>query len=409
MATAEQPRAVRAINTVGGLLSRVGVKASLDPDSMHKAAVRKHKLEDFGDTAYLEGLHQLVESLENEANLTTIGRISARQTMMTGLEHRLLLTDWRKHHPEVAEEKIERPIFVLGLPRTGTTVLFGMLAANPALRSPVSWEVTYPSPPPRPEERANDPRIATMRKQYDDLRRIAPGVDAIHPVGEFLPQECIAMHTIEFASYQHRVTFPVQSYFNWMRDNGIKGAYEAEYGFLQHLQSRDRRDRWLLKSPANLMWLDNLLEVFPDALIVHTHRDPAKVLPSVSSLYELFWNAVSHDVDSHEIGATQLDEWTWGLEQAMKARERIPAERVIDVAFEETLTDPVGTMRRVYEHFDMEVTPAAEAGVQAYLEENSRDKHGTHTYDLAHFGLDRDEVHEQFADYIERFDVKLGL
>jgi hypothetical protein len=220
-----------------------------------------------------------------------------------------------------------------------------------------------------------------------------------------LPQECIAMHSLTFTSYQFRVTFPVRGYFEWLRANGIAGAYRTQHWTLQHLQSAYAGQQWLLKSPGNLMWLDQLLAEFPAALIIHTHRDPAKVLGSVSSLYATFYNAASDHVDPYEIGRDQFAEWSWGLERAMAAREALPADRVVDVAFEDTLRDPVGVISRIYEHFGLEMTPQVAQAAREYLAANSRDKHGVHTYSLTDFGLDRDEVDEAFAAYRQRFHV----
>ena len=399
-----QPTAVRAINAVGGVVGKLGVRPSLDAQSLLDAASKSTGLTDFGDDGFREGLQVLVRSLDEEAQLTTIGRVAARKRLIGLLELRLRLADHRRRNPAVRDERIVAPLFVLGLPRTGTTVLYGMLASNPAMRSPSSWEVARPFPPP---SRTPDPaRVAAMDKDFAQFLKIAPGVDAIHPLGSHLPQECLALQAPEFLSYEYPTTFPVPGYWAWLREQDMRPAYAFEKEFLQHLQSGYAGERWILKTPGHLMWLDALLEVFPDALLVHTHRNPTTVLASVSSLMTAFRGAMSNAVDPHEVGREQLDAWTWGLQRTMEVRDRLSAERVVDVHYTDTVEDPVGTVRRVYEHFGLELTPAVEQGVRDYLAENPRDKHGTHRYTLEDFGLDRAEVDAAFAPYRERFGVQ---
>jgi hypothetical protein len=249
-------------------------------------------------------------------------------------------------------------------------------------------------------------RVAKMDKDLNGFRRLAPGIDQIHPMGAFLPQECLALQAPQFTSYEFPTTFPVPSYWAWLRQQEMAPAYAFEKQFLQHLQSAGHRgEHWVLKTPCHLMWLDALLEVFPDALLVHTHRNPTTVLASVSSLMSTLRSSMSDAVDPFEVGREQLDAWTWGMERVMRVRDTVPAERVVDVHFEDTVDRPVETVQRVYDHLGLDYTPAVAAGVESYLAENPRDKHGTHTYTLEEFGLDRDEVDAAFAGYRERFGV----
>ncbi len=403
--TPYRPFGLRAVNAVGGLAQRVGLGPKLDPDHLLELAAKQAGLSDYGDDGFRDGLARLTDSMNLEARLNTIGRLAAQGQITNRLATRLALVDYRKQHPEVDAERIERPIFVLGLPRTGTTVLYGMLASNPALRSPLSWEVDKPVPPPLRGASATDPRVPRFQKDISGVDRIAPDMQHIHPVAALLPQECIAIHSIECQSYEYVVTYPIPTYFDWLKTNGIADAYRRERWVLQHLQSGYGGDHWLLKSPAHLMWPEQLLAEFPDALFIQTHRDPAKVLGSVSSLYATMHAAVSDHMDPHKEGREQFDQWTWGLSQTMKFRETLPPERVIDVAFEDTLNRPLETIQRIYDHFGLEHTPAVDQGVRDYLAANPRDKHGLHTYSIEDFGLDRDQVDEAFAAYNQRFGV----
>jgi hypothetical protein len=404
--TLPQPRAVRAINVVGAAAGRLGLQPRLGVDGLLAAATKRTGLHDFGRDDFRAGLHVLTEALDGEARLTTIGRVAARKRLIGLLETRLQLVEQRRRDPRVKDEQIVAPLFVLGLPRTGTTVLYGMLASNPAMRSPASWEVARPFPPPGPVEDAT--RVAAMDKDLAGFRQVAPGLEAIHPLGSRLPQECLALQAPQFASYEFPTTFPVPTYWAWLREQDLTPAYAFEKTFLQHLQSGHRGERWILKTPGHLMWLDTLLHVFPDALLVHTHRDPAAVLASVSSLMYGFRSAMSDHVDKRAVGREQLEAWTWGLRRTMAVRDRLAPDRVVDVQYDDTVRDPVGTVRRVYGHFGLERTAAVDAGVRDYLTENPRDKHGAHRYTLEEFGLDRDEVDSAFASYRERFGVSGG-
>jgi hypothetical protein len=246
--------------------------------------------------------------------------------------------------------------------------------------------------------------VRASQKDLDGFRRLAPGIDQIHPMGPDLPQECLALQAPSFSSYEFVTTFPVPSYWDWLRAQDMAPAYAFEKQFLQHLQSGGHRgEHWVLKTPCHLMWLDALLEVFPDALLVHTHRDPTTVLASVSSLMSTIRSAVSDHVDPVAIGREQLDAWTWGMQRVMAVRDRLPADRVVDVQFEDTVAHPVETVEKVYAHLGLDYTPEVAEGVRAYLAANPRDKHGTHTYTLEEFGLDHDEVSAAFAAYNERF------
>jgi hypothetical protein len=393
--TVQHGRAIRAINSVG---SGLRIKPRLTSQSLMDASAKRTRLHDFGDEAFRTGLDVLTQSLEEEAALTFLGRVAARSRLTSLLEQRLRLQNARVLYEG---ETVTKPVFVLGLPRTGTTVLYGMLAANPALRSPSSWEVARPFPAPADE----DPeRVKASQKDLDGFRRLAPGIDQIHPMGPHLPQECLAMQAPSFSSYEFVTTFPVPSYWEWLRQQDMAPAYAYERRFLQHLQSGGHRgEHWVLKTPCHLMWLDALLEVFPDALLVHTHRDPTTVLASVSSLMSTIRSAVSDRVDPVAIGREQLDAWTWGMQRVMAARDRLPSDRVVDVRYEDTVAHPVETVEKVYAHLGLDYTPAVAEGVRAYLAANPRDKHGTHTYTLQEFGLDQDEVEAAFATYNERF------
>ncbi len=407
--SAPRPLPLRSFNAIGRSLTRLGWKGfRLDEEGLLARARRQARLDDFGADSFRPGLRRLLESLERDAELNPFGRFFAQRQVLELLGHRLRLVDHRGRHPEVTDQKIERPLFVLGLPRTGTTLLYGLLAQDPAHRSPLSWEVDDPCPPPETASYDTDPRIQRVERRFEQVRRLAPGFQAIHPIGALLPQECIVITACEFTSLRFEMCFNVRTYQEWLVQRDMRSSYRFHRQFLQHLQSRCPGERWVLKSPGHLGPVEALLAEYPDAMIVQTHRDPLRVIPSVSSL-ECSMRAVASDrVDPHEIGRQQLWMWSTLLEQGMAARERQPerAGQFMDLHFREILADPLGCVRRIYRHFDLTLRPAAEARMGAFLARHPREEHGSHDYSLGGFGLDPEAVWQTFKSYCEGFGVE---
>ena len=406
-----RPLAVRAINGAGAGLRRLGVPLlPVDEERLLRQARKQTGLEDFGGEKFREGLRRLVDSLNRDAHLNVLGRISARTMLLTSLRNRLQIREHRKQHPQIADQEIREPIFILGLPRTGTTVLFNLLALDPASRAPLAWEVEMPCPPPRQETSGSDPRIGKMEKQFANLSRMAPGLNAIHEFGAELPQECVAITGHEFLSVQFHIIFNVASYQEWLNQQSAVPALEFHRRFLQHLQSEYARKRWVLKTPGHLAVIDDLLAVYPDARIIHTHRDPVDVMPSLASLSYTLRGINTDVLDPHFVGHQQSQLWAGHLERALRARERTRyrAEQFFDVQFEEVAKDPIAVIERSYAHFGIPFHEATRQRMQAHLAANPRGQHGTHRYSLEDFGLDRSELRSQFSDYCERFGIRTG-
>jgi len=404
-----RPLPIRAMNATGRVLERVGIQPiRLDEHSLTRAASKATGLEDYGDERFRPALGRLLRSLEEDARLTLFGRFFARRQLIELLLHRLHIVDHRKRHPDVAERRVERPIFVLGLPRTGTTLLYGLLAEDPAARAPLSWEVDEPNPPPETATYATDPRIERTEKRFEQLRQLAPGFQTIHPIGASMPQECIVLMASEFMSIRFEMSFDVSGYQEWLPEQDMASAYRFHHVFLQHLQWRCPGGHWVLKSPGHLGALDALLAEYPDARIVQTHRDPLRVIPSVSSLEYTMRMVCSDHVDPVKLGRQQLRLWKTLLDRCVDTRGRRPEldARIVDLHFDEIVRDPMGCVRRVYERFDLPLDTEAEARMLAYVNDHPRDKHGVHRYGLADFGLDQESVDEAFKGYRERFGVE---
>jgi len=309
--------------------------------------------------------------------------------------------------PEIGEAAIRQPVFVIGLPRTGTSILHELLAQDPANRVPMTWEVMHPWPPPERASFASDARIAQVEKHFSGIDRVLPGFQAMHPMGARLPQECVALTAHDFASLIFHTSYRVPSYQTWLDRADLHPVYASHRRWLQYLQWRCPAERWVLKSPGHLWALDALLAIYPDARIVQTHRDPLEVVASLVSLITKLRGLGSDAVDPVEIGADWAGRLAAGLRLASDARERAaggPA-RFFDLRFGDLMGRELEQVRRIYEHFGMQLLPEAEARMRRFLAENPRDKHGTHRYSLDFAGLEAERLRPAFAEYQRRFDV----
>ena len=274
----------------------------------------------------------------------------------------------------------------------------------------MSWEVEWPVPPPEPATYENDPRIRDAEKLLGNLDRVVPTLPAIHEFGARLPQECVPINAHEFLTVQFHITYHVPSYQSWFESQDQLPSYQFHKKFLQHLQCKYMKDRWVLKSPAHLSAIDEVLETYPDARIIHTHRDPANVMPSLASLHYALRGMTSDTIDPARIGRNVLDTWSLSLQRAVEARRRHrdKPDQFFDAYFEDTIIDPVDQLRRAYAHFGLEFTETTRARMGKFLEANPRGSRGVHRYTREDFGLHLGEIRERFAGYCEEFDVPLS-
>ena len=401
--------AVFAFNTVGRPLQRSGIPLlSLDHRGILDEAVRRTGLEDYGGKEFEEPLRLLLRCLDTESHLTPLGRVTARNDTLALLESRLRLVEDRKRNPGISETPIRAPLFILGLPRTGSTLLHHLLAQDPASRVAQAWEVMCPSPPPERARYETDPRIAQAEKQLRWLDRLVPDFKTIHPLGAQLALECLAITAGSFQSWRFNTMYRVPTYQEWLSHQDSRPAYQFHRRFLEHLAWRAPADRWVLKAPSHLHALETLFETYPDALVVQTHRDPATVLASVASLTAVLRRGFSDRVDKAEIGREVLQHWIKGIESAIRVRRsnRIAPERFLDVHYQELIADPVATVRRVYAHFGLPFTEEAARRIRRHLADNAQDRHGRHAYSLDAFGLDPDQIAAPFKRYRDHFGVR---
>ncbi len=401
------PMAVRALNSYGRTVRRIRPKhGQLSADALVSKAQKSAKLDDFGRDGWQEGFEVLVNSINDEGNLSWLGRMIVGGLLGSTLELRLRVVDWAKQHPEAAREQITAPIVVSGLPRTGTTLLSNLLDLDPQNRSVLAWEAATVAPPPTLSNHREDPRIAASAKGTGQLAKLAPSVQAMHPMAATLPTECVSLLGGEFKSIHFETQGTFDSYGAWFESCDMVPAYEFHRLCLQVLQSTIPTQRWALKTPGHIWHLDAVYAVYPDARVVWTHRDPLKVVGSAASLTSTLHATNTDRVDFAGVARRWRDKCLRGVAVGTEFRDRQGSDdTVFDLQYAELMDDPVGSVERIYRHFGMELDDLGQRKMQAWMEENPQDRFGRHRYTLDQFGLDADEVREQFADYVERYQV----
>lgn len=375
------------------------------PDDVLAEACEKTGLDDFGPDDFREGLAVLCESINGEARLNELGELAVRDTVVNSLANRLRVFDWIRRHPEVARERIEAPIVVIGMFRAGTTFLSQLLDQDPHNRALLRWEASDSAPPPSPANFRSGPRVDAARLSNDMLEELNPRMTAIHHEDAAGPTECIAVMSQDFKSLSWEAITNVSAYSRWLLTSDQGSAYEYHRSTLQVLQSGGVRGQWTLKSPHHALALDALTAVYPDARLVLLHRDPVVLCASVCSLISTLSGTFS-DADHT---AYVAEHWTAMLEESVKRIEAFraahPEHPIVDVQYADLLDDPLGTVDDLYAACGAELDPGARDAMAAYVTAHPKTEFGTHGYDPAEFGLDAGELAERFAGYVDRYDV----
>ena len=377
--------------------------APLAVDRLLSDARRATGLHDYGKPGFLRPLSQLVSALENEAALTAFGREIARIRLRGHLMNRLRLEADRAREPAIMSERIVRPIFIVGLPRTGTSILYRTLAQGEQTLAPFAWQLQTPSPPPPSRHRGPlDPRF--LRAFVDEifLQLALPQLRAIRDTRADLPEECCVLQAHEFVSILFSIAFDVPSYQELLLEVDYAGSYEIHHAFLQQLQfGAGSRGSWVLKSPGHLLSLDALFDRYPDACVVQTHRDPLEVVPSLASLSRVLRSLSSEGGDPRVLGENVVSFWATALERSQAFRRSHPEreKQFLDVRFEDVSRDPIAVAARVGDHFGRPLTERSRTRMQRYSSANPRGRHGRHVYSLEDFGLSRDAVVDRFEGY----------
>jgi hypothetical protein len=376
--------------------------------AMLRDAEQATGLSDWGGDLFREPFELLIGDLNTEAQLTELGAARAHRRLSDNLKQRLRLAEDRKRFPGIAEEVIERPIFVMGLPRSGTTFFHNMLSADPANRSPATWELMYPSPPPIAAEYDTDPRIAQAEDalQFEGFKD--PALQAVHPFDARRPEECNFLWEHSFLTVNYMAWWNVPNYTKRLYEVDPTEIYREEKQVLQHLQHRFKRDRWVLKTPAHNPWLKQLFTVFPDAQMVQCHRDPAKIIASLSKNLAIWRGIFSDHVTPGAFGQVQLQ--AEGLANITRFRAQPEfAARFVDAHYVDVQADPVAALAKAYAALGVPFTAERGETVRQWLEADraGHAKGPRHTYALDDYGLDYGAIDAAMGEYIKTYNVQL--
>jgi len=397
---------VRLLNGCGTLLDKSRIpRIPIRAVDLIETAKRRCGLDDFGGGDFFEGLSRLIDSCQRESQLNLVGRIVLRADLIRTLCSRLFMQRDRKAYPSIVRQEIHQPLFIVGLPRSGTTLLHTLLAVDPDHRVPLTWEVMTPSPPTRDNEKQRIQRATTSCNCFNWL---APTFRQVHPVGAGLPQECVSLMAPTFMSDQFDAMYYVPSYRAWFFRQDLRPAYEYHRRFLQHLQVRRKARRWVLKAPTHMFALATLLAVYPDALFVQTHRAPLDAMASVSSLITILRRVFSDAVDPQTVCREAIDYWSKTLDGFLQERDRLTENRICDVNYAEIRRDPLVAVRRIYAHFGWSLSQKVEQRMRRALASQPEERYKLHRYDLAQFDVHEAESAARFAAYCDRFGLAVG-
>ena len=358
-------------------------RAAFDEAALLEEARSKTSLSDFGDARFREPLSVLLHSLREEAQLNAAGREMMRGRILESLVTRLQTEAWFSRHPEIADEQLGAPLVIVGLTRTGTTMLHRTLGSDPRLYAVLWWQARFPAPLPDTHWDQVDPRIAPAEAEVAAILAADPAQASIHPWDAQAPDEEIMLQEHSFLSHVPEVFCNLATYRTWLNTQDWTPSYQYLRRLLQFLQWQKRqrgeaRERWVLKTPGHLGYIDTLFAVFPGARVIQTHRDPMETIPSAASMNHSHWKLSSDHVDPEVVAHQWMERMAWAMQRCIDARERYAADR-----------------------FDL--TPEAQAAMQGWLLENQRDKRPAHDYTLQEYGFTEAEIKAAFAGYRERF------
>ncbi len=400
---------LRLFNGASRIMGRLGRRKpglAASEDAFHHAARAAVGFDDFGGSSYLEGLRVLLDAYDREARLTPFGRVMVDQQLVGVLKNRLVAEKAWRAAPRIIEHEIRRPIFILGLPRTGTTALHHLLGQDPGIQVLEYWLAAAPSPRPPRSEWERDPRFKQAARDLKTMYFLDPSLKAMHLMTPDGPEECRHLMMQSFTDDTFDCNSTIPSYSAWYEAHDMVDSYARHRDLLKLIGSPQPERRWVLKYPVHMRNLRTLFTIYPDACIVQTHRDPTKVIPSLCSLVAS-WRAIyEDDPDRRAVAAWQLELWARGMEHGMEVRRERGAAQFFDLQFREVLGDPVGAVRRMYAHFGVELTDTAERSMRRWHADNPQGKHGEHRYAAEDFGLGARAITDRYAAYIEHFGVE---
>jgi hypothetical protein len=378
----------------------------LEEEALLEEARQSTGLSDFGDDEFREGLRALIATYRDNP-FTERGRKRNHRRLVGLLSTRLRMEAAWSQHPEILERPVRRPVVLTGLPRSGTSALFNLLGEDPAARPLRLWETQFPDPLPdfSPERRGEaDPRRDAIEAHYARSREKNPEFTKIHYTSADTPEECVLVHAYAFHGVHLGIEPMMEPYRSWYPAQDLGGMYAYQKKILQLLDWQRPGERWLLKAPAHMWGIDALTTVFPDVAIVWSHRSPLRVVASISSMTHALMVG-REDLDKTELGPVVMDFYATSLERGLAARDRLDPALFVDVAHDGFVADPMGAVRRIYDHFGLPLSDEARAAMKGRVASHPKGEHGSHDYGLEEYGLDVDTVKARFTPYVERFEV----
>lgn len=374
-------------------------------DKLEEGACAATGLHEFGSPYYREGLQRTVDALNNEAELSELGQVIQHATISNALIQRLKVENTYAEHPEIDYEVVGGPVLVIGLPRTGTTALSQLVAADPQFRSLRMWESQAPTPPPEAATQHEDPRIAQAEEGLKMLHEMFPLMKTLYNSEARAATECQDLMGMSFRTFHFDGVVRVPSYLAWLLRCDMRETYTFHRRVLKLLQWHCPPTLWHLKTPVHMFALDALTEAYPNAKFLWCHRDPAKVLASVCSLIRYVRSWSSDRDDPEELGAEQLDSWAEATRRAMEFRKHVGDQQFSDVSFADLQNEPVRTLQAAYDCLGLTFSDATARSVEQWAREHKPGSRGAHDYDLADYGLTPAAVHERFREYLHTYDA----
>lgn len=414
-----RPDLVRQLNYLGDSVGGAHNLISLAAKEMLDIASSSTGLSDFGDKlfgddSWREAYYKMVEGFDQNGELNTVGRLMTRQEFIRLLRTRLLLVDAFKKNPEIADIDIVQPVFIIGNSRTGTTILHELLALDPQLRAPLAWETLHPLP--LPEDSADNPlpsRAQLGECEQDIWGNIVPEFNAVHEYSSYIPMECLTMMGLEFTPGLCSTTGRLDEFMAWRSMTDPKPGYKMHRRFLQLLQfqqpQKNGKDyRWLLKSPVHLMTMSTLFEEYPDARVIHTHRDPVKTVASTISTVSTTRYIRSENTDASGLTPNVAFGFQFALEAIYQQRRDgiIPDNQIADLHYSDFMKDAVEAIGKAYPKLELTFSQELSDSMRNYLNNKPQGKHGKHHYSPEDFGLKTEELRENFSKYMNWYGVK---
>ena len=374
----------------------IGYRVDLSLDSLIEAARSAEGLNDFGEDSFIEPLNKLLESIENEAQLHPFGQFVTRKRLVGLLRNRLRAEHYFATHPEILEIELAQPVVIASLQRTGTTYLQRLLSSSPALRSLKSWEALNPAPLQNWSPGEFDKRIGEGKKAEKGLRYLNPSFFAIHPVEYDAPEEEVLLLDISFLSTVAEATLHVPTFASWLEEQDQSPAYQYMKKLLQLLSWQQGSNRWVLKTPHHLEYLDVLRKVFPGCLVVQSHRDPTITVPSLCSMIYHGRFIFSNHVDAHQIGEQWLRKISLMMKKSKKFRDSVNHKSFIDINYDEFIQSPQEQVDKILQTIGVDFVTKE---FETTLKKNVKNKYGTHKYLPEDFGLNAEKIRARLAPF----------